>query len=136
MIALVDANALYAAADQSDSHHEVALAELRRPELSLVLPALPVAEAAYLIGDRLGPNAEAAFARGIAEFDIELPTLDDWRRIADLVEQYADFPLGAADASIVALAERLRTDLVITFDRRHFSAVRPRHCAALHLLPE
>ena len=136
MIAIVDANALYAAADQSDSNHEAALAELQRPELSLVLPALPVAEAAYLIGSRLGPSAEAAFARGIARFDVEAPSAEDWLRIAELIEQYGDFSLGAADASVVALAERLRTDLVITFDRRHFGAVRPRHCPALRLLPE
>jgi uncharacterized protein len=41
-----------------------------------------------------------------------------------------------ANASIVALAERLRTEVIITFDRRHFAAVRPRHCASFHLLPE
>jgi predicted nucleic acid-binding protein len=52
------------------------------------------------------------------------------------VEQYADFPLGAADASVVALAERLGTDLIVTLDHRHFGAVRPRHCPAFRLLPE
>ena len=36
----------------------------------------------------------------------------------------------------VSLAERLNTDLIITLDRRHFSAVRPRHCPAFRLLPE
>ena len=136
MIALVDASALYAAADRSDGNHAATLAVLQQASLRLVLPALPLAEAAYLIGRRLGPGAEAALARGVADFDMELPSAADWRRIADLIEQYADLPLGAADASIVALAERLGTDLVITLDRRHFSVVRPRHCAAFQLLPE
>ena len=44
--------------------------------------------------------------------------------------------LGGTDASVVALAERLNTDLIITLDRRHFNAVRPRHCLAFRLLPE
>ena len=56
--------------------------------------------------------------------------------MADLMDQYADFPLGAADASVVALAERLNTDLIVTIDRRHFGVVRPRHCEAFRLLPE
>jgi uncharacterized protein len=59
-----------------------------------------------------------------------------WLRIAELVRQYANFPLGGTDASVVALAERLNTDLRITLDRRHFSAIRPRHCAAFRLFPE
>jgi predicted nucleic acid-binding protein len=50
--------------------------------------------------------------------------------------QYADFPLGSTDASVIALAERLGTDVVITLDRWHFGAVRPRHCEALRLLPD
>jgi hypothetical protein len=32
--------------------------------------------------------------------------------------------------------QSLGTPHVITLDRRHFHAVRPRHCEALHLLPE
>jgi predicted nucleic acid-binding protein len=64
------------------------------------------------------------------------PEPEDWPRIAELVERYRDFPLGGVDASIVALAERLNTDLLITLDRRHFAAVRPRHVAAFRILPE
>jgi uncharacterized protein len=37
---------------------------------------------------------------------------------------------------VVALAERLDTDVVITFDRRHFAAVKPRHRPAFRVLPE
>src|SRR5579884_1835150 len=64
------------------------------------------------------------------------PTPEVWPRIAELVERYEDFPLGGADASVVALAERIGTDLIVTLDRRHFAAIRPRHCAAFQLLPD
>ena len=67
---------------------------------------------------------------------MEAPLQNEWARIADLVEQYADFPLGATDASLVALAERLETDLVITLDRRHFDVVKPLHVQRFRLLPE
>lgn len=135
-IAIADTGPLYAAADERDVNHERSLTVLVRPDLHLVIPALVVAETAYLIGTRLGPSAEAAFIRGLAAFDVEPPSGSDWERMAELIERYADFPLGATDASIVALAERLKTDVIITLDQRHFSVVRPRHCSAFRLLPE
>jgi len=54
---------------------------------------------------------------------------------AELVEQYADFPLGGTDASVIALGERFGAAAVITLDRRHFGAVRPRHREAFELAP-
>jgi uncharacterized protein len=135
VIALVDTGPLYAAADLDDADHDEALRVLESDEHHLVIPALVVAEATYLIGSRLGSTAEARFLAGLAELDIEAPSPADWPRIAELVETYGDFPLGGTDASVVALAERLGTPVVITLDRRHFSAVRPRHCEALTILP-
>jgi len=67
--------------------------------------------------------------------DVEAPAPGDWARIAELVEQYRDFPLGGTDASVITLAERLGTEAVVTLDRRHFGTVRPKHCAALTLIP-
>jgi uncharacterized protein len=108
---------------------------LRRADLELVVPALVVAEVTYLVGRRLGSRAEARFLRGLGEVEVEAPISDEWERVAELVDDYADLPLGGTDASVVALAERLDTGAVITLDRRHFSVVRPRHREALELLP-
>jgi uncharacterized protein len=55
--------------------------------------------------------------------------------MADLVEQYADLPLGGTDAAVIAIAERLQLDTVATLDRRHFSVVRPSHVESLTLVP-
>ena len=134
-IAIVDTGPLYAAADERDGAHERSIATLQRPDLHLVIPALVIAEASYLVAQRLGPRAEAAFIRGLVDLDVEAPTRGDWTRMAELMERYADFPLGATDASVVALAERLDTDLVITLDHRHFAAIRPSHRTSLTLLP-
>lgn len=60
---------------------------------------------------------------------------EDWSRIAELVDQFADLPLGGTDASVAVLAERLQTPLVATLDRRHFGALRPRHCDAFQIVP-
>ncbi|MGH3612877.1 MAG: hypothetical protein ACRDRK_09825 [Pseudonocardia sp.] len=48
---------------------------------------------------------------------------------------YANLPLGAADASVVAVAEHLNVRRILTLDRAHFSIVRPRHVGSFELLP-
>lgn len=136
MLAIVDAGPLYAAVDTSDADHQRSLDILQRPDLRLIIPALVVAEVTYLIGRRLGSSIEAAFLRSLHDFDIASPTSADWPRISQLVEQYANFPLGGTDASVVALAERLGAEVVLTLDHRHFGQIRPRHCMAFRLLPE
>lgn len=60
---------------------------------------------------------------------------EDWPRIAELVETYADFPLGGTDASLVALAERLGIATIVTPGRRHLSVIRPRHTEAFDIIP-
>jgi predicted nucleic acid-binding protein len=134
-LAVVDAGPLYAAADADDRDHARSREALSRGDLRLVVPALVVAEATYFVGRRLGAAAESAFLRGLGSLDVEAPTSEDFSRIAELVEQYADFPLGGTDASVIALAERLGAPIVITLDHRHFGAVRPRHRDAFELLP-
>lgn len=136
MLAIVDTGPLYAAVDADDQDHERCLCALEAPGLRLFVPAMVVAEATYLVGSRLGPKVEAAFLAGLAGLDVEAPTATDWPRIAELVEDYADFPLGGTDASVIALAERVGTDVIITLDRRHFGAVRSADSRAWRLLPE
>jgi predicted nucleic acid-binding protein len=136
VIAIVDSGPLYAVVDAGDADHERSLEVLARSDLQLVIPALAIAEVTYIVGKRLGSWVEAAFLRSLEGFDVEAPSSQDWARIAELVEEYGEFPLGGTDASVIALAERLGTDIVITLDRRHFGAVRPGHCDALRLLPE
>ncbi len=135
MLAVVDAGPLYAAADADDDDHEASVAALARGDLRLVIPALVIAEAAYFVGRRLGAPAEAAFLRGFTSVDVEAPAPEDFDRIAQLVEQYSDFPLGGTDASAIALAERIGARTIVTLDRRHFAAVKPLHCEAFELLP-
>jgi predicted nucleic acid-binding protein len=134
-LAIVDAGPLYAAADADDQDHEASVAALSRGDLRLVVPALVIAEATYFVGRRLGPQAESQFLSGLDTVDVEAPNSEDFKRMAELVETYADFPLGGTDASAVALAERLGAPIIITLDRRHFAAVRPHHRDAFELLP-
>lgn len=103
----------------------------------MVLPAPIVAEVGYLLAAKAGARAEALFLRSLGDGDLVTVELTpaDYTRMADLVEQYADLPLGTSDAAVIALAERLDVDEVATLDHRHFTVVRPRHVRAFTLLP-
>ena len=103
----------------------------------LVLPEPLLVEIGYMLGSRAGATAEADFLRDVADglYTIESMMLADIARAADLVEKYADLPLGTADTCVIALAERLGITRVATLDRRHFSVVKPKHISAFTLLP-
>ena len=102
------------------------------------MPATIVAEVCYMITRyRFGPAAEAAFLRSFARGELVVGNLvdEDFERMAQLVEQCDNFPLGGSDASVIAIAERRSITTILTTDRRHFAAVRPRHVDAFELLP-
>lgn len=133
---VVDTSVLVAAADNADPDHDSCARAIQR-DGPLVTTALVIAETAYLIGRQLGATAEAAFFRAVAagEIQVEPITPADARRIADLIEIYADLGLGGTDASLVVVAERLDLTRIATLDRRHFGTVRPSHTQAFELVP-
>lgn len=103
----------------------------------MIIPTPVVAEVGYLLGTKADARTEALFLRLLADgdFAVEPPTRADYGRVADLVEQYADLPLGTTDAAVIAVAERLNVTEVATLDHRHFTVVRPDHVKSLTLLP-
>jgi uncharacterized protein len=137
-VIVVDTGVLYALADRRDAHHAACVRWLAAVRGPLVVPPPVIAEACFLIGEHLGPNAEAAFLDAFGPgqvFTLGDLLERDLVRMAALVRQYGDLPLGGTDAAVVAVAERLGVDQVATVDRRHFSVVRPRHIPAFVLLP-
>lgn len=134
---LVDTGVLLAAADDNDPDHEACVALLAGTVDELVTTGLVVAEAAYLIDRQLGAAAEAGFFRSLGNGDarVEPVTVADFERIAELIERYADFPLGGTDASLIAVAERLGLHRIATLDHRHFAVVQPKHVDAFQLVP-
>ncbi len=134
---VVDTGPLYAATDTSDAHHAACAALFTSPPDRLVVPVSVVVEASFLIERHLGPAAEASFLGSLTPTGLVVEQLaaDDLGRMAELVRTYADLPLGAVDASVVAIAERVGATTLISLDRRHFTVVRPRHTTAFTLLP-
>ena len=134
---IVDTGPLVAAADRTDRHHTACAELLETATGPLVTTAMVVAEAVYLLTRELGGHTEPAFydASINGTLTVEPLTGQDWQRIRELVERYADLPLGGTDASLIAIAERLGATRVATLDRAHFSIIRPAHCDAFELVP-
>jgi uncharacterized protein len=101
------------------------------------VPVLVITEVAYLVSTRLGTEAEIRFLGDLASGNLiaEHVAPADWLRIAELVGRYRDLPLGTADASVVAAAERLSVTTIATLDPRHFTVVQP-SIGPLDLVPE
>ncbi len=101
------------------------------------MPQVVIGEVAYLVDSLVGPQAEAAFLRRLADGALSLHPLDpsDLQRMAEIVETYADLRIVAVDAAVVAMAERLGVSRIATLDHRHFAVVRPAHVAHFELLP-
>ena len=133
---VVDTSVLLAAADTADPDHQACVEAIQKAS-PLVTTSLVVAETAYLIGRQLGAAAEARFFRAVADGELQIETVTpaDARRIAELIETYADLGLGGTDASLIVTAERLKLTTIATLDRRHFSVVRPAHATAFELVP-
>jgi predicted nucleic acid-binding protein len=134
---LVDTGPLVAAASRSDTHNAACVAALQTASLPRLVPGLVIAEVCFLLARDGGAAVEAQFLRAFRTGFLKVAdlTAEDLDRCADLVEQYADLPLGGTDASIIALAERLQIVEIATLDNRHFRVVRPRHTSAFTLLP-
>ncbi len=98
---------------------------------------LVITEVAYLVQRGVGVSAELDFVRDLHEGTLTPVATEpsDWQRIIELTWTYRDMPLGTVDASVIAVAERLRVTQIATLDHRHFSVVRPAHVQAFELLP-
>ena len=137
MTALADTGALYALMDRDDAWHARVTSWWERTREHVLVPVTVLPEITYLLARRLGALAELEFTRAVAagEFTVEALLDDDIARAAAIMAVYADTPLGFVDASLAAMAERLRVLNVLTTDRRHFSLIRPRHADGFRLLP-
>ncbi len=137
MTLVIDAAPLVALADEREPLREEILDLMRRERDGLFIPAPVTVEIDYLLGRRLGPPARRAFLDDLAARRYESPALDaqDYAEARELDRRYASLDLGLADLSVAVIAGKLRTRRILTFDERHFRAVRPLQGGAFIVLP-
>ncbi len=137
MALILDTGPLYSSLDRDEADHRRCRVLIESASELLVVPAPVLSELDYLVRKQLGPGPMMTVLRNIESeaVVIEDVQIDDYPRIRELVDRYADLGVGFGDAAVLAIVERLGEPKLATLDHRHFSAMRPRHVDALELLP-
>jgi predicted nucleic acid-binding protein len=136
-VIVVDSSLIYALLDQRDTNHHQASEWYDRQEPAMATTPLILAEVDHLAGARAGRTAQEAWRRDVGGGVYDVTWWSGAERTAvAIAKRYADLGIGLADASLVALAARLDTADIATFDERHFRAIQPENAAAaFRLLP-
>lgn len=102
-----------------------------------LIPVTVLPEVTYMLASRLSHRVMRDFIKQLnaSYWGIENLTPADLERTGQILSQYRDAELDFTDATIVALAERLDIDTILTLDRRDFHMVRPEHIRYFNLLP-
>ncbi len=133
---LLDTGALVSLLDRNEPLHQRCREVLREWRRPIVSTEAILTEASHLLGQLPDGRARCIdyFVRGAA---ILVPTTSGMlRRCRTLVQRYADVPMDYADATLVALAEELDTDVVFTTDRRDFEIYRVADRRPFRILPD
>jgi len=137
MALIGDSGGIVAIYDDTDSNHAGVRAAIEQERDKIIIPSAVLGEIDYLLRARAGQRASLQFLADVNDgaYDIEATTVDDLRRCRVLLVKYADLNLGLCDAAVVALAERLKIDTILTVDERHFRVIRTAQGRAFRLLP-
>jgi hypothetical protein len=138
MALVLDTGPLYATLDRTDAQYQRCLDLLQDTVEPLVIPAPVLVEVDWLVHTRLHAGVFLALLDDIVAgaYRVEELQPEDYRRIRELSDRYADADVGFVDAAVFAVVERLKEPKLATLDHRHFRILRPRHVDALRLLPE
>lgn len=137
MTLILDAGPLVALLDRRDRHHAACRELIEATNEVRVIPAPVLVEVDYWIHERMHAGILKAFLEDIVAgvYQIEDLRAEDYVRVREICDRYADADVGFVDAAVLAIVERLNEPKLATLDRRHFGALRPRHVDALTLLP-
>ena len=137
MALILDTGPLYASLDRNDADYAVCRELLEEADEPLVIPAPVFVEVDYLVHVRLHQGVLVALLDDIVAgaYHVEDLQPEDYRRIRDVCDRYADADIGFVDAAVLAVVERLNEPKLATLDQRHFRILRPRHTDVLQLVP-
>ena len=138
MALILDTGPLYASLDRSDADYTACRKLIEESDEPLVVPGPVLVEVDCWVHVRLHPGVLVALLDDIVAgaYRVEELQSEDYRRIREVCDRYADADVGFVDAAVLAVVERLNEPKLATLDHRHFSVLRPRHIDALRLVPE
>lgn len=113
---VVDSGPLIALFDRSDQYHQQAVQFIRHKVSGTLYTNLAViTEVVYMLD--FSTQAQGDFLTWVSQaLVLDQETLLDFPNIISMIKKYADLPADFADASLIALCERLNTQLVASVD--------------------
>ncbi|MCB2262062.1 MAG: PIN domain-containing protein [Candidatus Thiosymbion ectosymbiont of Robbea hypermnestra] len=113
---VVDSGPLIALFDASDEYHGRAVQFVRNLSDGLVTNLPVITEVIYMLDFSAQAQRDFLYwSEGAMVIDTK--TRGDFPRIRAILDKYGDLPADFADASLVALCERLKTTAIASVDR-------------------
>ena len=80
-----------------------------------------------MLNKKFGPAIEIKFVEEIASASIQVEIIKflDIVRVSEILKKYRSLNIGFVDASIVAIAERLKINRILTLYKKHFNSIIP-----------
>ena len=136
---ICDTSGLLAAYDEDDPDGPAVRDLLDAEAGTLIVSPFVVAELDYMLMSRAGIGAELTLLSDLASdvYQVAAFTRQDAECAEKLAGQHADLKLGIADAHTMILAapDRYGTTRIVTFDHKHFRAVKPLQGGVFTILP-
>lgn len=138
MNVIADTSFLFSVTSAKDRSHVACVDVLKKLRPPVLVPSTVLTEVTYLLATKRNHQTMRQFIRGMQPPAWHIATLEpaDILRSWEILEQYQDSELDFADATIVAIAERLKITTVLTLDQRDFRMIRPKHTPYFNILPE
>ena len=119
----LDTSAVLALLNRRDPDHMRVRVAVDGDPGPYLIPAGILSEITYMVEHRMGNKALDALLHDIETGGFTFDCGEtDWKRTRELVSRYHGLPLGAADASVIACAERSGSP-ILTLDFRDFRVV-------------
>ena len=136
MQSLLDSGFVIALLSEDDRHH-LACADVFDRETDMLLPIVTLPEIAYMMARHRKRTVFASFLRSVSDdlIPVVYPEPTDLARASQIMMQYADLNVDFVDCVIMATAERLNIERILTIDQRDFRVFRPAHIPAFTILP-
>ncbi|GAG72238.1 unnamed protein product [marine sediment metagenome] len=113
---ILETSVLYSLMDKGDKNHKLVKDFfLKNNSVYYILPSTTIPELCYLINTKLGSYFEVKFLEEINQnFNLEPIKDEDIFRIIEILKKYDTLNICYVDASIVAIAERLKINKILT----------------------
>ena len=127
MEVIIDTSAIIGLIDKGCQQHGRISEIIKKIDLNLIVPSPVIPEVCYMLNKKFGPSIEIKFLEEIMSVNLQIEILrfPDILRIVEILKKYKSLNIGYVDGSIVAIAERLKINQILTLDNKHFSSIIP-----------